>query len=230
MELDTSMHEMSSDEAQAYLLDQHAYQIRTVMLAQCVSFDGKNKVTVQPLLQSKIDGVVQSLPPVADVPVAFFQAGGFMITHSPKPGDICELHIIDRSIEGWKLKGGITDPANPRHHDMNDAVAYFGLDSFNTAVAVRSGIDIRSRDGKVSIHVDTSTITTKVDTSEHILSASTYALRVGGTDIFTATASGAEFHVPVDIPQGATISNIPFDTHLHSGVESGPDKTGGPTT
>jgi hypothetical protein len=45
MQLDTSMHEMESDESLLYSMDQNALTLRTMMLAECVSFDaGRNCV------------------------------------------------------------------------------------------------------------------------------------------------------------------------------------------
>lgn len=214
MQLDTSMHEMSSDEAQAYLMDQFAYQLRTVMIAECVSFDAaRNCVTVQPLIQTKIDDAVMSLPVIADVPVGFYQAGGFAVTHKPSKGDVCELHISDRSLAQWKLKGGITDPGSPQHHNMNDAVAYFGLNDFTRPIpSIKNGIDIRSKDGGNSLNVTSGTAT----------------LTLGGTAIFTATSSGVTFNVPVTAPE-VTAEGIKLTSHKHTGVESGDSNSGGPT-
>lgn len=230
MELDTSMHEMSSDEASAFVMDQYAYGLRTVMIAECISFDAaKNCVTVQPLLQSCIDGVVGNIPPISGVPVGYYQAGGFVMTHKPAKGDVCMLLINDRSIEQWKIKGGITDPKSPQHHNMNDAIAYFGLNAFNKAVSgVKSGMDIRSKDGNVSLNVNASSIVSKVGTSTHTLSASSYSLSVGGTNVMSATSSGVTLSVPVSMPQGATINDIQFNTHKHTGVQTGSGTSGGP--
>lgn len=215
MQLDTSMHEMESDESLLYSMDQNALTLRTMMLAECVSFDaGRNCVTVQPLLQTNIDGNVSNIPPIKDVPVGFYQAGGFVITHNPSPGDVCMLLISDRNISKWKLTGGIVDPKSPQHHNMNDAVAYFGLNAFPDAIGgIKGGIDIRSKDGGNSLNVASGTAT----------------LTLGGTEIFTATASGVAFSVPVTAPQ-VTAGGIALTTHRHTGVESGGDTSGGPAS
>ena len=165
------------------------------------------------------------------MPVGFYQAGGFVITHNPSPGDVCMLLISDRNISKWKLTGGIVDPKSPQHHNMNDAVAYFGLNAFPDAVSgVQDGIDVRSLDGSVSLHVNASSITSKVGDSTHTLTASNYSLSVGGANTMTATASGVNFGVPVTMPNGATINGIPFNTHKHTGVETGGGTSGGPTS
>ena len=230
MQLDTSMHEMESDESLLYSMDQNALALRTMMLAECVSFDaGRNCVTVQPLLQTNIDGNVSSIPPIKDVPVGFYQAGGFVITHNPAAGDVCMLLISDRNITGWKLTGGIVDPKSPQHHNMNDAVAYFGLSAFPDAVGgVQDGIDVRSLDGSVSLHVNASSITSRVGGSSHTLSASAYSLSVGGSQVITASSSSASFLVPVALAGGSSFGGKDFDTHTHDGVESGNDTSGGP--
>ena len=215
MQLDTSMHEMESDESLLYSMDQNALTLRTMMLAECVSFDaGRNCVTVQPLLQTNIDGNVSNIPPIKDVPVGFYQAGGFVITHKPAAGDVCMLLISDRNITGWKLTGGIVDPKSPQHHNMNDAVAYFGLNAFPDAIGgIKGGIDIRSKDGGNSLNVASGTAT----------------LTLGGTEIFTATASGVAFSVPVTAPQ-VTAGGIALTTHKHTGVETGGGTSGRPTS
>lgn len=213
MLLDTSMHEMDGDETQVYIFDQMSLHLRTMMLAECVSFDAaRNCVTVQPLLQTNIDDQVQSIPPIKDVPVAYYQAGGFVITHKPAKGDVCMLLISDRNISGWKLTGGIIDPKSPQHHNMNDAVAYFGLNDFTSPVtSIKDGIDIRSVDGSESLNVKDGQAT----------------LTLGGVSIFTATPSGVNFGVHVDMPQGAQINGREFISHAHDGVESGGDNSGG---
>lgn len=230
MQLDTSMHEMEGDESMGYLIDQGALLLRTMLIAQCVSFDeARNCVTVQPLLQTNIDGIVQNMPLIQDVPVAYYQAGGFVITHKPQKGDTCMLLISDRNIAGWKLKGGITDPRSPQHHNINDAVAYFGINAFPDAVqAVKGGIDVRSLDGSVSLNVTSSEITSKVGASTHTLSASAYSLSVGGTPVMTASASAAEFLVPTSLPVGSSFGGKSFDTHRHTGVQTGSGTSGGP--
>ncbi len=230
MLLDTSMHEMDGDEAQVYIFDQMSLHLRTMMLAECVSFDAtRNCVTVQPLLQTNIDDQVQSIPPIKDVPVAYYQAGGFVITHKPEKGDVCMLLISDRNISGWKLTGGIIDPKSPQHHNMNDAVAYFGLNAFPDSVGgVKDGMDIRSLDGSVSLHVSPSSITSKVGSSTHTLSASAYSLSVGGSQVMTANSSSASFLVPVALAGGSSFGGKDFDTHKHDGVESGNDTSGEP--
>lgn len=214
MLLDTSMHEMESDESLLYSMDQNALTLRTMMLAECVSFDaGRNCVTVQPLLQTNIDGNVSNIPPIKDVPVGFYQAGGFVITHKPSTGDVCMLLISDRNISKWKLTGGIVDPKSPQHHNMNDAVAYFGLNAFPDAIGgIKGGIDIRSKDGGNSLNVASGTAT----------------LTLGGTEIFSATASGVAFSVPVTAPQ-VTAGGIALTTHKHTGVDTGSGTSGGPT-
>lgn len=214
MQLDTSMHEMDGDESQGYLFDQQSLHLRTMMIAECVSFDGdKNCVTVQPLLQTNIDGQVSNIPPIAGVPVGFYQAGGFAVTHKPEKGDVCMLLISDRNISQWKLTGGIIDPKSPQHHNMNDAVAYFGLSAFPDAIdGIKGGIDIRSKDGSNSLNVASGVAT----------------LTLGGAEIFTATSAGVAFSVPVTAPQ-VTSGGIALTTHRHTGVESGGDTSGGPT-
>lgn len=195
--------------------NEFAYTLRTNMPAEVVSFnEARNTVDVQPLLMRKLkgDATAKPLPQIKDVPVKFYGAGGFVITFKPASGDVCELAISDRSLEKWKLKGGITDPAQRRHHNMSDATAYFGMRHYDGAYpSLKNGMDIRTADGSTGIHLENGTI----------------SIRVAGTDIATMTASAINFLVPVIGPSGK-FGDVVVETHPHSGVTPGSGQSGGP--
>lgn len=213
---------MSSEDQKTELTDPELFDevitqalmvTRTIMIGECVSFDEKrNCVNVQPVLKSRKSGWkdARNLPIIQDVPVNYYGAGGVVITYKPVKGDICELKVVDRAIDGWKKLGGIVDPAKKRHHNMTDAIAYFGLNAFPNAYQnLRGGMDIRTRDGSTSLNLIGGAITATV----------------GGTKVSTMTADKVVFHVPIEAPK-AKVNGRELDGHNHGGVQSGGSNTG----
>jgi len=213
--LDQDRQEYTTDEMLDWYADNQSLRLRTVMIGECISFDvGKNTVNVQPLLQRKVNGVVENMPVIGDVPVGFFGAGDLVITCLPKKGDVCILLISDRSLEAWKLKGGITDPGIGRHHHPTDAIAYFGINPFNKAYpSVNPGIDIRTRDGGTSFNVQNGVIN----------------MTINNVPVALFGQDGISFGVPIMAPDVSTPSVASLNTHTHGGVQSGGSRTGGPT-
>lgn len=213
-QLDLDRQEYESDEVADYLFGMQSLRLRTIMIAQCISFDSnKNTVNVQPLLQRKINGVVENMPVISDVPVGFYGAGGMVMTMQPAKGDTCALWISDRSLEQWKLKGGITDPGMGRHHHFTDAIAYFGLNAFDEAYPdVKAGADIRSRDGSTSLNILPGIMN----------------LTINGQNIALFGQEQVSFFVPLVAPDVSTSSGVSLQNHTHGGVESGGSSTGGP--
>ena len=211
--VDTDKTELTDSE----LFDWHFHEAmlatRTIMLAECISFDeSRNTVNVQPLLKRKLSNQPEAslAPVIQDVPVAFYGAGGVVVTYKPVAGDVCELHIVDRAIDAWKKLGGIVDPAKPRHHDMSDAVAYFGLNAYPNAYKnLRGGMDIRTRDGSTSLNV---------------LAGSILAT-VGGVKVATMTSSKVVFDVPIEAPK-VKAAGKELAGHTHGGITIGNQNSG----
>lgn len=210
---DTEKTELTDSELFDWHFDQAMLMTRTIMIAECVSFnEERNTVDVQPAIMRRFTDTkkVSMLPIVRDVPVAFYGAGGVTVTYKPVAGDNCILMVSDRAIDAWKKLGGIIDPAKPRHHDMSDAVAYFGLNAFPDAYQnLRGGMDIRTRDGSTSLNV---------------LSGSIVAT-VGGTKVATMTASKVVFDVPIEAPK-VKAAGKELAGHTHGGITIGNQNSG----
>jgi hypothetical protein len=207
--------QITTENAFAQQFESQMLRQRTIMLGQIVAFDSaKNSVNVQPVLQRKFvdDKEPSNLPIINDVPVAYFGGGGFWITVEPAVGDYCILLISDRAIERWKQTGGIVSPVKARHHDMNDAVAYLGLNPFNNALSniASNAIHIRSRDGQAGIKLTDSAIELTQD----------------GQTIGTVTGSSVSFTVNVTAPDFVTDSGVSLGSHTHPGDSGG--TTGAP--
>lgn len=205
--------EITDSELLDEVINQALLMTRTIMIAECVSFnDERNTVDVQPVLKRKFSNKAEAslAPVIRDVPVSFYGAGGVVVTYKPVAGDVCELHIVDRAIDAWKKLGGIVDPAKPRHHDMSDAVAYFGLNAYQNAYQnLRGGMDIRTRDGSTSLNV---------------LGGSIVAT-VGGIKVATMTSSKVVFSVPIEAPK-VKADGKELAGHTHGGVAVGNQNSG----
>lgn len=212
---DLTRQELEAEEAMQHSIDTMLYLLRTAQPGVVVAFnEAQNTVQVQPCImgkQAKKDA--KPLPELLDVPVSFYGAGGYVITHKPQAGDVCLLVASDRSLSRWKQSGGVVDPGERRRHNLTDSVAFFGLNHFAAAYqSIKEGIDIRTRDGQTSLNLTTGEL----------------ALSIGGTPIFTASAGAVAFSVPITAPQ-ATINGVAFTTHKHTSVTPGSGTSGGPT-
>lgn len=92
------------------------------------SYDpGTQTATIQPSLKRKYeDGVVVALPLINKVPVVFPRGDGWQITGPLKKGNPVTIVFSERSLEVWKKKGGVVDPADPRKFHISDAIAIPG--------------------------------------------------------------------------------------------------------
>lgn len=214
MTVDLTRQELEQEEAIEHSIDTMLYKLRTGQPGIVIAFNAEqNTVQVQPCLQGKLRGSPAApLPPVLDVPVMFYGAGDYVITHKPKAGDVCFLMASDRSLSRWKLSGGVVDPGERRRHDLTDSVAYFGLNAFGEAYpGIKDGIDVRTRDGLTSLN----------------LLAGSMTLEIGGAEIFTASAGAVAFSVPITAPE-ATIAGRVFTAHEHTAGTEPDGTTGAP--
>ena len=97
------------------------------------SYDvAKQKASVQPLIELEYTGPdgsrkTERLPVIQGVPVMF---GG--MTYPLSKGDTVLITFCQSSIDKWLVTGGIVDPLDDRHHDINDAVCFPGLRPFSS--------------------------------------------------------------------------------------------------
>jgi hypothetical protein len=218
---DLTRDELELEEGLSSAIGQSLKRVRTAMPAEVISFNAaQNTVDVQPLLQRSIRGNVGNMPPVMNVPVVFYGGGGFVVTFKPQSGDVCELIINDRSLDAWKAKGGISDPADHRTHDPSDAVALFGINDYGSAYqSIKDGIDIRTRDGLVSLNVQGALITATI----------------GGTEIARIEAGKVKFTIGSQVLEltntGLTHNGVNIgSTHRHNYIPGAgtPTNTGNP--
>lgn len=206
--------ESEFDESIAFIFSSLMKRVHTSNIGIVTQFnESTNTVDVQPCLMRKMTGSnTKMLPVIKNCPVYFYGAGGFAITFKPEPGDVCDLHFNERSLDVWKQTGGIVDPSMPRSHNLTDAKAYFGINAYTNAYqGLRDGMDIRTRDGLTSVLVKDSSI----------------ELRVGGSLVATFGSGGIQLAVPIDGPSG-TFGGIKVESHKHGQVQPGGGQSGVP--
>ncbi len=121
-------------------LESAASGIRVAMPGRVVSYDAtKQRAAVQPMIEDGFEAEggerkTTILPTIPDVPVAFLGAGGYSETFPISKGDTVLLVFCSSSIARWKVKGGVLDPGDDRHHELSDAIAYAGVRDFAHAL------------------------------------------------------------------------------------------------
>lgn len=214
---DLTRQELEQEEALNHSIDTMLYLLRTSTPAVVISFnETQNSVQVQPSLMGKQrNRDARPLPELLDVPVSFYGAGDYVITHKPKAGDVCLLIANDRSLSRWKQAGGVIDPGERRRHNLTDSVAFFGLNHYAAAYQnIQDGIDIRTRDGLTYLNLQADKIDATIGSAKFVMQEGTQSLTLAGTPIYTATPSSFAFSVPIIAPE-ATIAGRVFTTHDH---------------
>lgn len=227
---DLTRQELEAEEAMQYSIDTMLYLLRTAQPAVVISFnETQNTVHVQPSLMGKLaNREAKPLPELLDVPVSFYGAGDYVITHKPQTGDVCLLMANDRSLSRWKQAGGVIDPGERRRHNLTDSVAFFGLNHFAAAYQnIQDGIDIRTRDGLTYINLQADKIDATIGAAKFVMQEGTQSLTLAGTPIYTATTELVAFSVPISAPE-ATIAGRVFTDHEHTGGTEGDGTTGAP--
>ena len=112
------------------LIDNALVDLNVCMPGKVVKYDpSKQYASVQPLpTQSFIDGSAKPFPVIPLVPVKWPRANGkAMFIHMPlSPGDDVVLVFSQRSLDNWKISGGVYDPDDYRMHHATDCYALVG--------------------------------------------------------------------------------------------------------
>jgi hypothetical protein len=113
----------SFEKVLAMAIESRLFDVHTALPGVVEAYDpGTETVTVRPALKRKYeDGSVVELPLIMNVPVTFPRGGKASITFPIKKGDSGLLIFSERSLDVWKAKGGVVDPADPRKFNMTDA-------------------------------------------------------------------------------------------------------------
>lgn len=204
------------------------------------------------------DGTSKSvaLPLLVDVPVVFPSGGGFTLTFPIAAGDECLAVLASRCIDAWWQSGGVQAPLEPRMHNLSDAFALVGPRSQpRTLTEVNTtDVQLRSDDGQAHVAIKPDhtieavnpaakvTLTpsgevaaeadAKISLRAPMVQIATNALTMGnlaGDGGVAATITGDITQTGGIVSTGDHVAGgISQTGHVHVGVATGDDQTGGP--
>jgi hypothetical protein len=123
-------------------------QFNNMMVGKIESYnDATNLTKIVPL--HNIPNENEEYSPLINVPMGFFNLGGFTIKVSPKVGDIVLLLYCDYDIENLKINGTKQQKTN-RTHALDDAIALpLSINFLNTSFSNNQDLTI-SKNGTTS--------------------------------------------------------------------------------
>ena len=121
------------------IIENRLASLNTCIPAHITRIDRNRKLCdVQPLIKKRYKEEANSvnLPVIHNVPILFPQTSTSIISLPLKKYDNVLLVFSQRSLEEWKMKGGIQEPIDKRKHDLNDAVAIVGILPQNQGIPI----------------------------------------------------------------------------------------------
>lgn len=175
--------------------------------AKVLAYDrATNRARVQPLIYMvNTNNEIVNRGQVASVPVLQLGGGGFVISFPIRTGDLGWIKANDRDISLFKTGYEAAAPNTQRKHSFDDAV--FIPDT------MLKGFSINEDDAE-SVVLQNTTGTVKIAISDD-------GIKITSPDILMTTPL-------VTITGELIVSEIPFTTHKHTGVEPGGGNSGGP--
>jgi hypothetical protein len=210
------------EESLRSIIDTTLLQTWTCLPGIVQSYDPTTGLAVvQPsiIMQSlAVDSTGQTTPtritpqPIPDIPVVFIGGGGMVFETTPANGDECLIIFASRCIDGWWKSGGVKPQPVLRHHTLSDGFAIVGPFSLpNLFTSLGPGMRLRKKDGTAFVELTPA--------------GAVNILAPGGVTITgDLTVTG---DVVADLA-GSTFDGITFDTHKHTGVQTGGGVTGVP--
>lgn len=210
-------------------------------------------VDVQPTVNQKLkDGTVNERPAILGVPLVFPASNTSALSFPVNVGDTVLCVFSMRSIENFKAGQGLpTTPLNASKFDKKDAIAIPGLFPIGRAInnpakhvlphntkdavlahniGTSSECEIRLKaDG--SIKITTSNQPIVITGSDVTVNAETIALNANSMSVNVANTTwvGNINHTGNYTMSGiATFNGIIFNTHKHTGVQTGSGTSAGP--
>lgn len=198
------------------ILDKFLSQIDDMLPARVLSYDrASNRATVLPMVKLlTTDNRQIGRAQVASVPVMLFGGDGVALSFNLKAGDLGWIKANDRDISILTQSYRDSAPNTLRKHSFQDAV--FIPD-------VMHGLTLNAEDEENAVlQTLDGSVRVAIWPDRLKLSAGALSITLGPTQI--------EVVGHVNIPDGVMIGGIEFGTHKHTGVISGGDTSGGPTS
>jgi len=190
-------------------------------------------VSVQPAIQGAISdpaGNVQlvNLPLLVDVPICFPRAGGFALTFPIVAGDEVLVVFSSRCIDSWWQSGGVQAPAEVRMHDLSDGFALLAPTSQPQKLSSvsSSNVQLRNESGETFVEITPSGAVRIIASNAVEIAAPSISVEATTINLTGEINFDGEF---TQTNGTFTIGGVSFGDHVHTGVMTGGNNTGGPT-
>lgn len=164
-------------------------------------------INCRPVINRLVLGVSIALPEFIEVPPLFMQGGSSYTAHPIAVGDYCLLVFTERCFDRWYHGQDFQPPLELRMHDYSDGLAIVGLNPLAGAINIPTVIQQTgdtNQDGEYTHQGNMTRVGNLVIT---------------GDIICTGSISATE-----DVSAGS----VSLSSHVHSGVTTGSNNTGGP--
>lgn len=196
------------------VLEKFLQGVDDMLPARVISYDrATNRATVVPMVKLlTTDGRQVTRAQVASVPVMQLGGGGVVLSFDLQPGALGWLKANDRDISLVTQAYQDHAPNTLRLHSFQDAVFIPDVMTGYTIPAEdESHAVLQTLDGSVRVAVWPDRLK---------LTAGALSVTIGPDTI--------DFEGYANFPGGASIGGIDFESHVHTGVQSGGDTSGGP--
>lgn len=169
------------------IIEKERDSIHTAMPARIISYDSEKLRAKIVLLFRDSNG--SERPPILQVPVTAFFAGGFIIRPSYVSGDVVQVLFSEQALDNMLQSNNSREADYKRHHSIDDAVIIGGLmiDGTNLPSDKKSGVYIGDIGGKNYIHIDDNV---DVDTEGDVNIKATGKIHVGNTTPLSGVVQG----------------------------------------
>jgi hypothetical protein len=204
------------------------------------------------------DGSFQfvNLPLLVDVPIVLPSAGGFTLSLPIKTRDEVLVIFSSRCIDSWWQEGSVGVPMELRLHDLSDGFAIPGPKSVPNATPIHEeNVQLTSDDGETFIEitpaseVNVKAIKFKVEAQTqadiiapliNLVGNISAMTAPGGAQVISTSDSEITFHKVLNSTENINTTETvtgttdvvgggkSLNSHIHSGVSTGPNNTGGP--
>lgn len=214
------------EESLRIALEETLQNSMTAMPAQVVDVN-KDQQTISAKLTLMVnvydkEGVatLTSYPVLIHVPQVLYRGGGFAITLPLQPEDEILIIFASRCIDAWWENGGTNNQQIEfRINDLSDGFAIPGPCSVPNALTNVSSDTMQIRDVAGTTYVELTRDGKISCVAENEINLTAPTININGQLIQTGA---------VEISGGLDVDGIPFGTHKHPEVQSGPDITGEP--
>jgi phage baseplate assembly protein gpV len=190
--------------------------LRVAMPARVESYDATRSIADVFIFipQRRGDGSSVTTPVIAEVPVLWNRAGQASITFPLTRGDQGLVIFCDYDIGAWAVELDENTPQSLRRHNLTDAVFLPQTHGLKESSAL--GLSLQYGANQVLIANDFVTITQ---------GSNTLVMNASGV---TLTAGNITLAGNVAVSGTLSVGGKDFDTHTHSGVQTGAGNTGAP--